>query len=321
MLFDLQSPRRKRVVQVVFGGLAVIFAVSFVFLGIGTGHQRQPARGDRHRRRRRPRRAVPGPDRRAAGEGRREPGRQGGADRADQPSLPGGEPEVRARRGDGRDLAHARGRGGARARRRHLGPVPEGGRQAARQLGRPDRRPGLQRPRAGPAPAGRRRKRPGRPRHGRRVADQLGQRGQRPARRRGRGLPDPEGAGRGVLLLRRRHRQGPAGRGRRDRRGAGRPGRCASAAPRRRREAGRPAEPADRGLPQAARQGHAGRPGCRLDRGAPGRPRGRSARRRRRRRARRRRPRHPVAAPPRLRFPFLYCAARAVSSAGRAGDS
>ena len=37
MLFDLQSPRRRRVVRVVFGGLAVIFAISFVFLGVGTG--------------------------------------------------------------------------------------------------------------------------------------------------------------------------------------------------------------------------------------------------------------------------------------------
>lgn len=37
MLFDLQDPRRKRIIQVVFGVLAVIFAVSFVFLGVGTG--------------------------------------------------------------------------------------------------------------------------------------------------------------------------------------------------------------------------------------------------------------------------------------------
>lgn len=37
MLFDLQSPRRKRFIQVVFGLLAVIFAISFVFLGVGTG--------------------------------------------------------------------------------------------------------------------------------------------------------------------------------------------------------------------------------------------------------------------------------------------
>ncbi len=37
MLFDLQSPRRRRVVRVVFGGLALIFAISFVFLGVGTG--------------------------------------------------------------------------------------------------------------------------------------------------------------------------------------------------------------------------------------------------------------------------------------------
>ncbi|MGA8803965.1 MAG: hypothetical protein WA701_02280 [Solirubrobacterales bacterium] len=37
MLFDLQTPRRRRVVRVVFGGLALIFAVSFVFLGVGTG--------------------------------------------------------------------------------------------------------------------------------------------------------------------------------------------------------------------------------------------------------------------------------------------
>lgn len=36
MLFDLTNPRRKRVVQIVFGGLAVIFAGSFVFLGIGS---------------------------------------------------------------------------------------------------------------------------------------------------------------------------------------------------------------------------------------------------------------------------------------------
>lgn len=42
MLFDLQSPKRKRVVQVVFGGMAVLFAVSFVFLGIGTGLSGSP---------------------------------------------------------------------------------------------------------------------------------------------------------------------------------------------------------------------------------------------------------------------------------------
>ena len=37
MLFDLQSPRRRRFIRVVFGGLALIFAISFVFLGVGTG--------------------------------------------------------------------------------------------------------------------------------------------------------------------------------------------------------------------------------------------------------------------------------------------
>jgi hypothetical protein len=37
VLFDLQSPRRRRVVRIVFGGLAVIFALSFVLLGVGTG--------------------------------------------------------------------------------------------------------------------------------------------------------------------------------------------------------------------------------------------------------------------------------------------
>jgi hypothetical protein len=37
VLFDLQTPRRRRVVRIVFGGLAVIFAISFVFLGVGTG--------------------------------------------------------------------------------------------------------------------------------------------------------------------------------------------------------------------------------------------------------------------------------------------
>ncbi|HEX3563519.1 MAG TPA: hypothetical protein VHU24_11825 [Solirubrobacterales bacterium] len=37
MLFDLQTPRRRRVVRVVFGGLALVFAISFVFLGVGTG--------------------------------------------------------------------------------------------------------------------------------------------------------------------------------------------------------------------------------------------------------------------------------------------
>src|SRR5512134_1147404 len=36
MLFDLQSGKRRRVVQVVFGSLAVIFAVSFVFFGVGS---------------------------------------------------------------------------------------------------------------------------------------------------------------------------------------------------------------------------------------------------------------------------------------------
>lgn len=42
MLFDLQSPKRKRFVQIVFGGMAVLFAVSFVFLGIGTGLSGSP---------------------------------------------------------------------------------------------------------------------------------------------------------------------------------------------------------------------------------------------------------------------------------------
>ncbi len=37
VLFDLQSPRRRRVIRVTFGGLAAIFAISFVFLGVGTG--------------------------------------------------------------------------------------------------------------------------------------------------------------------------------------------------------------------------------------------------------------------------------------------
>jgi len=37
VLFDLQSPRRRRVVRVTFGALAAIFAISFVFLGVGTG--------------------------------------------------------------------------------------------------------------------------------------------------------------------------------------------------------------------------------------------------------------------------------------------
>jgi hypothetical protein len=37
VLFDLQSPRRRRVVRVVFGALAIVFAISFVFLGVGTG--------------------------------------------------------------------------------------------------------------------------------------------------------------------------------------------------------------------------------------------------------------------------------------------
>jgi hypothetical protein len=37
VLFDLQSPHRRRAVRVVFGGLALVFAISFVFLGVGTG--------------------------------------------------------------------------------------------------------------------------------------------------------------------------------------------------------------------------------------------------------------------------------------------
>jgi len=37
VLFDLQSPGRRRVVRVVFGALALVFAISFVFLGVGTG--------------------------------------------------------------------------------------------------------------------------------------------------------------------------------------------------------------------------------------------------------------------------------------------
>jgi hypothetical protein len=37
LLFDLQTPRRRRVIRVTFGALAAIFAISFVFLGVGTG--------------------------------------------------------------------------------------------------------------------------------------------------------------------------------------------------------------------------------------------------------------------------------------------
>jgi hypothetical protein len=37
VLFDLQSPRRRRVVQIVFGALAAVFAISFVFFGVGSG--------------------------------------------------------------------------------------------------------------------------------------------------------------------------------------------------------------------------------------------------------------------------------------------
>jgi hypothetical protein len=37
VLFDLQSPRRRRVIRITFGALAAIFAISFVFLGVGTG--------------------------------------------------------------------------------------------------------------------------------------------------------------------------------------------------------------------------------------------------------------------------------------------
>jgi hypothetical protein len=37
VLFDLQSPGRRRVVRIVFGALAAVFAISFVFLGVGTG--------------------------------------------------------------------------------------------------------------------------------------------------------------------------------------------------------------------------------------------------------------------------------------------
>jgi len=37
VLFDLQSPGRRRVVRITFGALAAIFAISFVLLGVGTG--------------------------------------------------------------------------------------------------------------------------------------------------------------------------------------------------------------------------------------------------------------------------------------------
>jgi hypothetical protein len=37
VLFDLQSPRRRRVVRITFGALAAVFAISFVLLGVGTG--------------------------------------------------------------------------------------------------------------------------------------------------------------------------------------------------------------------------------------------------------------------------------------------
>ena len=36
MLFDLQSGKRRRVVQVVFGTMAVLFGASFLFFGIGS---------------------------------------------------------------------------------------------------------------------------------------------------------------------------------------------------------------------------------------------------------------------------------------------
>ena len=36
MLFDLSSPRRKNVVRVVYGGLALLFAGGFIFFGIGS---------------------------------------------------------------------------------------------------------------------------------------------------------------------------------------------------------------------------------------------------------------------------------------------
>lgn len=39
MLFDLQSGKRRRVVQVVFGTLALLFGVSFLFFGIGSDAQ------------------------------------------------------------------------------------------------------------------------------------------------------------------------------------------------------------------------------------------------------------------------------------------
>ena len=47
MLFDLTSPRRKNVVRVVFGTLAAVFGLSFVFLGVGSdfgGDFTQPLR-------------------------------------------------------------------------------------------------------------------------------------------------------------------------------------------------------------------------------------------------------------------------------------
>ena len=37
MLFDLQTGKRRRVVQITFGTLAAIFAISFVFFGVGSG--------------------------------------------------------------------------------------------------------------------------------------------------------------------------------------------------------------------------------------------------------------------------------------------
>jgi hypothetical protein len=37
VLFDLQTGKRRRVVQITFGALAAIFAISFVFFGVGSG--------------------------------------------------------------------------------------------------------------------------------------------------------------------------------------------------------------------------------------------------------------------------------------------
>ena len=289
VLFDLQSPGRRRVIKVVYAMLAILLAVGLVGFGIGsdaTGGISDDLQRQRQRRHR-----LRGGDRRRREEGRGEPQGRRGAARAGHPLHPAGRRPARRRRGDRPDDRHQRRQRVLQPGRRRLGRLPGPEAAQARHRRRAAGRQHL-------LPAG----------------PELGQRrrGPRPGRERGRG---PAGRGRRRSLAgqprqpRRSTSTSPAGSPRASRRrpvASRRRPRPSRATTRKQLEQIRPA---GRGLPEAGRPGEeAGR----LGRGREPPRRGRRSARRRLGRGRRL-TRHPLDSPPAV--------PRAVSSAGRAGDS